>query len=301
MGSTKYPEPLIVQPTSTHKQTIIILHGRGSNAHDFYPPLLATTLQNGKTLQTLFPNTRFIFPTASKSRATSFNRSIITQWFDNYSPLSVENQCKREDVQYNGLRETTRFLHMLLRDEIELVGANNVVLGGLSQGAAASLMALLLWQGEQGLGGVFGMCAWLPLRRYMEEVLCPAEPDEDDIFRRAGPEEQKVEEPAIAGAIRALREEVEVEATSASAIAPISIEFLRTPVFLGHGTADEKVPIKLGREAMGCMQALGVDVEWKEYSGLGHWYSSKMLGDLVTFLKERCGMELDGQQGKKAR
>lgn len=64
------------------------------------------------------------------------------------------------------------FLHALLRAEIaEVPGdARNVVLGGLGQGCAASLVAMLLWEGPP-LGAVVGMCGWLPfVGRLDEEV-----------------------------------------------------------------------------------------------------------------------------------
>ncbi len=43
-------------------------------------------------------------------------------------------------------------LHRLLEREVREVGGRNVVLGGLSQGCAAALVAGLLWRGE-GFGG----------------------------------------------------------------------------------------------------------------------------------------------------
>lgn len=68
----------------------------------------------------------------------------------------------------DGLRETTAYLHTLIREEIALLraaggGSRDIVLGGLSQGCAASLVAAALWDGEEWpLGAVVGMCGWLP-------------------------------------------------------------------------------------------------------------------------------------------
>lgn len=56
--------------------------------------------------------------------------------------------------------------------------AQNVILGGLSQGCAAALIATLLWDGEP-LAAAFGMCGWLPYRGHIDNG------DEDDIFARA--------------------------------------------------------------------------------------------------------------------
>ena len=56
-------------------------------------------------------------------------------------------------------------IHDLLRREIETVGAENVFLGGLGQGCAAGLIALMMRKGREPLGGFVGMCEWLPLAR----------------------------------------------------------------------------------------------------------------------------------------
>lgn len=62
-----------------------------------------------------------------------------------------------------------------------------------------------------------------------------------------------------------------------------------TPLFLGHGVEDERVPVGLGNDAVRCLEVLGASVEWCEYEGLGHWYSVMMVGDLVGFLRKKTG------------
>lgn len=57
------------------------------------------------------------------------------------------------------------------------------------------------------------------------------------------------------------------------------------PAFMGHGTEDEKVPYSVGKLAAEFLGALDVDVIWKGYEGLGHWYSDHMLRDIVRILK----------------
>jgi predicted esterase len=68
-----------------------------------------------------------------------------------------------------------------------------------------------------------------------------------------------------------------------------------TPVFLGHGVDDDKVPVVRGREAAACLRAAGVDAEWNEYQGLGHWYSVEMLTDMASFLAHRTGWERENK------
>lgn len=70
-------------------------------------------------------------------------------------------------------------LHRLLEREVREVGGEHVVLGGLSQGCAAALVAGLLWRGE-ALGAVVGLCGWLPLAGRLMEVLEERSGDGDD-------------------------------------------------------------------------------------------------------------------------
>ncbi|KAL8652338.1 MAG: hypothetical protein Q9210_002737 [Variospora velana] len=274
---TTYPNPLIIPPLQDHKQTFIILHGRGSNASTFGPPLLNTQVSEIHTFQSSFPNVQFVFPIASKRRAQIFNRSVINQWFDNWS---LQTPDERTELQIEGLRETSTYIHILLRGAIEDVGAENVVLGGLSQGCAASLIALVTWNGEP-IAAAFGICGWLPFRIQMEEIAGSASLDngdgaEEDLFESDG--EAVLKDPPTQ-ATAFLCEELEIS------VKVHSMSFQRVPLFLGHGVEDEKVAVGLGRESVSCLKHLGAKAEWREYEGLGHWYSSGMLCDLVDSLK----------------
>ncbi len=298
--SSDYPEPLIVPPAREHRQTLILLHGRGSSASKFGPEILATEIPNLESLVNAFPHAKFVFPAASKRRAAIYKRTPINQWFDNWS---LETPTKREELQTDGLRETSAYIHGLLRGEICLVGAKNVVLGGLSQGCAATLVSLLTWDGEP-LAAAVGMCGWLPFRKHLEDITRNAEScednedanddpfthsdeegnpysrDEDPCSRNDGREATPSADLSMQ-AVAYLREELDMSAPS------LPMPFQRIPLFLGHGIEDEKVSINLGREAASCLSAMAMDIHWKEYDGLGHWYSKDMLHDLVVFVREK--------------
>ena len=286
-----YPDPLVIPPSLTHKQTIIALHGRGFNGQAFGPLLLSTKIPDGRTLKKALPHAKFVFPTASKRRAKTYNRSIIHQWFDN-GPLCTPNE--REELMIDGLRETSIYIHRLLREAAEEVGAMNVVLGGLSQGCAAALVSLLTWEGEP-LAAAFGMCGWLPLRQHIADIADPQTPSDhgEDPFVRETGEVQSFDLPGQA--IAWIREEHTLPPTRTSSVVAHAIAssmlspFQLMPFFIAHGTDDEKVKIKLGIEVKDCLTVLQADVTWREYENLGHWYSEQMLGDLVEFLYERTG------------
>lgn len=315
-----YPDPLVFEPLKLpHQQTFILLHGRGSWAEKFGPEMLRTPIQSSQpsvpdsstpsvdepvdtsqtrkpvvTLQTAFPHARFVFPTAARRRATIYKRALTHQWFNNWKldPPATE----REELQIAGLRETTLFLHQVLRSEIAIVpgGAKNVVLGGLSQGCAASLVALLLWEGEN-LGAVVGMCGWLPFAEaLMAETLDDKNAHDDneqlgfDPFAADACGDNELDHAAAADtpaqrAIGWLREQLGLPAP------PLLSETLpvhNIPIFMGHGVQDGRVSIELGRRAVECLKKLGAGVRWKEYDDLGHWNSSEMLKDMLDFLVE---------------
>ncbi|KAK3322758.1 Alpha/Beta hydrolase protein [Apodospora peruviana] len=317
--ASDYPAPLVISPRQLpHKQTFIILHGRGSSAEKFGPTLadsqfqLNSTTPSGEseetttttTLAATFPHARFVFPTAARRRATVYGRAYTHQWFDNWKldpPVTA-----REELQAPGLRETVAYLHGLLRAETAQVpgGSRSVVLGGLSQGCAAALVTLLLWESEPPLAAAFGMCGWLPYAARLSEQVSQGvaaanddkRDDDGDAFdpfeRSDGEDEGECDPPTRA--VSWLREEIQLERSSSTRSEEEQndpkLVFQRVPVFLGHGVEDDRVGVVLGRTASQCLRDLGcAEVELKEYSGLGHWYSAEMLRDLVSWMKAKTG------------
>ena len=283
-GAT-YPTPLEVIPLQSHKMTFVILHGRGDEAYPFGSVLLNTSVSPGESntkiedLRSVFPQAKFVFPTAARRRAQGSNRSMSNQWFDNYSPLSIEEQCRSEDWQIEGLRETCKFIHDLLRYEISIVGASNVILGGLSQGCATSLIASLLWDGPP-LRAMIGMCGWLPLRKRMEDIATNVVPDCGVNFGNDEDTNAKVSHDGRTQALQYLHDQLDIPSKGNR---PVQV-FQQIPIFLGHGMLDLQVPLGLKREAARCLTVLGASVESQEYHDLGHWFSPQMLEDISRFV-----------------
>lgn len=288
------PRLLEIAPYGDHLQTFIILHGRGSTAQKFADPLLTqqvapqgscTTTQARETFQEHFPHAKFVFPTAPLRRAVIYNRSLTHQWFDNWE---LDKPEYREELQIEGLRDTCDYVHSLLQAAIDDVGAENVILMGLSQGCAASLIALLLWQGPP-IKAFVGMCGWLPFRQVMQEVIDGYDTEHDDIFERQDDNDADNESIAeIDGkktdkldlAVQCLRDELDLELLPGTTTQGIR----GTSILLTHGHDDEKVPCELGRLASSLLQETGLQVEWRVYDDLGHWYSAVMLRHIVNFL-----------------
>ena len=243
-----------------------------------------------QTLQTCFPHAKFIFPNAPYSRATIYKRSLITQWFNSWDVSSPSTWHRNAWMMIDGLQQTTAYLHDLICHEARELpfGAAGVAVGGISQGCAASLVAVMLWEGE-ALGAWLGICGWLP---FGKELAVDGRGDGDgfDPFDRedevgdGGGEESDVG----AAAVKALREMLELDTGGKSDCRPA---VFNTPMFWGHGSVDDKVPEELGRTSADCLASFGFDVEWHTYNGLGHWFSGEMIRDMAQFLEGKVGCE----------
>ncbi|MCJ1445234.1 MAG: hypothetical protein MMC23_005739 [Stictis urceolatum] len=328
-----WSEPYVVSSQKSHKQTFIILHGRGDQGENFGARLLMWTVNGPQlseptsNLQDVFPHAKFVFPTAKLRKARALNNTKVHQWFDIWK---ITEQTDREELQFKGLRETTTFIHSLLRKEIAVVGRENVVLWGLSQGCASSLTALMLWKGEQ-IAACVGMCGWLPLRprldSFLQDMKEHADGSQEHVTFEGAEDNLEVPEEGQVKSDHELNTETNgqldgevplpgkqkggtVASENGATLSPEqetiqhladtidmmpitekpSMLFQQVPILLGHGTKDEKVPLYLGREAVELLQKMGAAADIREYEGLGHWYSSDMLRDTVAFLHEKLGI-----------
>ncbi|KFY29712.1 hypothetical protein V494_08520 [Pseudogymnoascus sp. VKM F-4513 (FW-928)] len=276
--TSEFYEPFVVEPAKEHKQTFIVLHGRGDTGHNFAASFLdhpiEPTIHQGRLIglqgiRTTFPHAKFIFPTACLGRATTWGQ-LAHQWFDNWSPLI--NPEQREELMIEGLAETSSFVHSLLQAEIDIVGAKNVVLIGMSQGCAATIVSLLTWQGEP-IGAAVGMCGWLPFRKQMLEKGSDevngvesgqVEDPEDETAVDGDHKPSQAETAKLQRIADWLRNELGITGTKSTAV-----PFQQIPIFLGHGVDDAKVRCELGRLASGFLKEVGIDARWNENEVLG--------------------------------
>ncbi|KAK2766986.1 hypothetical protein FQN54_006303 [Arachnomyces sp. PD_36] len=283
-----HPRPFIIEPSSkhTHTHTAILLHGLGSNGEKFGAELLQSGLSStGATFAQVFPGMKFIFPTAKFRRASAFKRAMVTQWFDVFS---MEDRGLRRDLQIDGLVESAGYIRSILREEVDIIGPGNVVLGGLSRGCAMSLFVLLSL--EFPIGGFVGMSGWLPFGKDITEVSSARESVEDDFISFGEDDEGEVEndDPFIR-AVNLVRDILSLGDIDAFK-EDHGRSCFSTPVFLGHGDLDEKVKFELGEEAAGIISSLGMNTTWKAYPGLGHWYKiPDEIDDIVAFLRQSLG------------
>ncbi|SPJ87828.1 related to lysophospholipase [Fusarium torulosum] len=277
--------PFIIEPSKPHTHSVILLHGLGSNGEKFGRELIETGLcSDGKSLLDLVPGARFIFPTSKRRRSSAFKRAMLTQWFD---IASLEDPSYRSHTQYEGLEQSSREIFQLISEERAKVSEKNIILGGISQGCAMSLMCLLAL--DFPIGGFMGMSGWLPFARDIGKV---AEENTEEHVSDDGDDPFEVfdddSDPRDANAkvhdfVKELLALVSPERSKA-------LGALSTPVFLGHGEVDEKIVPALGEQAYQVLRSTGFEVEWKSYEGQGHWYKiPDQIDDITKFIRERVG------------
>lgn len=157
------------------------------------------------------------------------------------------------------------------------VGAGNVVGWGMSQGATASLVATLLWEGEKTAACV-GVCGWFPLRGLLEDAVRVGQHGDIEATRR---------EECFKRLITRLRDLLQLPPASHNRI------ILEIPAFIGHGEDDSTVSASLAREAASSLERISADVECRMYPDLDHWCSEDMLSDIIDFVKTRLCLKVD--------
>lgn len=137
-----------------------------------------------------------------------------------------------------------------------------------------------------------GMCGYLPFRKGIQDSvedtdsfdtdsLVGSEKDQEDMFERD--DEASGDGSRFERAVNWLREELGM-ASVENGLHGKDSALQSTPVFMGHGKDDEKVPCHIGGSAADFLSGMEVNVKWQKYAGLGNWHSADMLRDVVAFL-----------------
>jgi hypothetical protein len=104
---------------------------------------------------------------------------MLTQWFD---IANLQDPEEKKEKQLKGLEESAVEVMALIRQELERVTANNLILERLSQSCAMSLAVLLCL--EHPIGGYIGMSGYLNYRADLQSALAEEEEEvnKDDPF-----------------------------------------------------------------------------------------------------------------------
>ncbi|KAL9468475.1 hypothetical protein ACSS6W_010169 [Trichoderma asperelloides] len=253
--------PRVVGPATghSHTHTIIVLHGRDSDAQEFSSEFFeceATGPETDRTLPALFPSVRWVFPQARPLHSERFHVEM-SQWFDMWS---VEDQQERAELQITGLRASVDCIAELIQEEELLVPRKRIFLTGISQGFA-TVLATFFADGGGGFAGLCGFSSWLPLAdRAASEV---------EVF--VGNSSQQL------AAMQRLY-------FGRNELSPL--QMTSTPVILEHCHDDEVIDIKSGTRMRDFLSQLDMDVDWHEYQDGGHWFNEPQgVDDFVGFLR----------------
>lgn len=249
----------IVEPRDYHDNSIILLHGRGSNGKDFASELFECSILLGNSQETSlpqrFPNTRWIFPNAKLCYFTRFQEEM-TEWFDIYS-LTYPDE--RFELQKDGLIDTINLLSQLVQIETRTISSRKVIIRGISQGFAVSALALLSL--DIGFGGLLGLSGWLPLTEAIGHCTTPAE-----VTTQLG---------------KTLSLDLPNRLDGNSS-------WVSTPIFIGHEENDAVVDCDLGKAAFEKFRNWGAKVEWHTYDSADHWIQEPdEIKDIADFIS-RC-------------
>ncbi|KAF2454108.1 Alpha/Beta hydrolase protein [Lineolata rhizophorae] len=202
-----------------------------------------------------------------ESGISSAGIAMVNQWFN---LASLENPVECTDLQIDGLGESARHVRSILSQEMEVVPPQNIILGGLSQGCAMAVFILLSL--EFPIGGFVGMSGWLPFEKDLGEIV-----------RLGGAKDGETE---TGHAVGLARDVLSIEENNVTSLTH-DHTCLETPTFLGHGEKDEKIKCKFREGAAKTLASLGLDVVWKSYAELGHWYGiPDEIDDILGFLRD---------------
>lgn len=257
----QFPTSHVHPPQGLHTNTVILLHGRGSDGPEFAKEFFSCTTSKNRSLPLHLPTYRWVFPTSRERWSTTFQEEMCS-WFE---ACSEDDTKERQDLQKDGLRESMLHILGILETEAGLLNGqlNKIYLGGISQGMATALWAFLAGFGmgriQKPLAGLLGFCGWLPFSQQLEHL--PVTSDTSCIVWI-----QQVVSEFFLGEFSCH--------SPLQANKPVDMLILSTPVLLGHGIDDVWVSINLGRQAFRILQKIMVHVEWDEFNGAdndGHW------------------------------
>ena len=140
---------------------------------------------------------------------------------------------------------------------------------------------------------MIGMSGWLPFYKSIQKDMRSPK----DVEANADSTQEKAEASDVdkqTQTLNNLRELIDLPALSSS-----DFSGLKTPVFIGHGTADPKVPSRNGEIAVTSLRELGMDVKWFPYENFGHWIQEPdEVNDMIDFLRGKAEVEVVGSKEK---
>lgn len=137
-----------IQPRTTHRYSIIWLHGLGADGHDFEGIVPELHLQAQAQIHFIFPN--------APVQAVTINRGMaMPAWYDIIS-LDIDRQ-----VDIAGIYQASAAISQLIEQEIAKgIKSEHILLAGFSQGGVIALHTGLRFAHK--LAGIIALSTYLP-------------------------------------------------------------------------------------------------------------------------------------------
>ncbi|KAI8684313.1 Abhydrolase-2 domain-containing protein [Fusarium keratoplasticum] len=150
----------VVEPTTVHNTTFILLHDRGSSGAELQHALCIALLPT--LVSQVAPGARFIFPDGP-----FLDPKGGRDWYALEYPQLECGEAASLD-QWAHVIYAAEQVDMVVEDEAQLISRKNIFLGGVGKGCAVAMMTLL--EMERPLGGLIGFGGWMPFVRDMKDV-----------------------------------------------------------------------------------------------------------------------------------
>ncbi|KAM0427458.1 hypothetical protein ACHAPT_007418 [Fusarium lateritium] len=149
-----------VNPTGPHNTTFILLHDRGSSGAELQHKLCDAILPSH--VSQIVPGARFVFPDGPRKGPNGGR-----DWYALEHPLK---ECEEEASldQWRHVMYAAEQVDMVVEDEAQHVGRENVFIGGVGKGCAVAMITLL--EKEHALGGFVGFGGWMPFVRNIMDL-----------------------------------------------------------------------------------------------------------------------------------
>ncbi|KAK8162449.1 Alpha/Beta hydrolase protein [Phyllosticta citrichinensis] len=248
----------IIPPTTEHKHTVIFLHDHGTTPAAFATAFFENSESTGQSLETTFPNIKWIFP-PSVLRDTTPSGTSMPSWFVYWSLAEPEHPAQA-DAQRNEMSQNLGPLLDLVDNEVDAVGGDHVCLTGMGQGCAMASIAFLT--GWHDIGCFVGLAGWLPCQAHMEDIIA-----------------NSTTHPEAQTRMRAF-------VPSGRAGMPHWLGALGRPVLLLHCRDDAIVPAARSEGLCRVLQDMGMVVQCRGYEVGGHEgvTESHAMSEFVRFL-----------------
>ncbi|OHV08639.1 alpha/beta hydrolase [Kushneria phosphatilytica] len=139
--------PIIIEPASPARATVIILHGLGANGHDFES--IVPLLELPEELAV-----RFVLPHAPTLPVTINGGMTMPAWYD---ILDMDLGRRIDEPQ---LRDSAQRVQGLIDEQIDAgIDSRRIIVAGFSQGGAVAYEAALSY--PRPLGGVLALSTYL--------------------------------------------------------------------------------------------------------------------------------------------